>query len=405
MERNKNEISVRQTALMSVTAGVCVANIYYNQPLLKDMADSFHTSERIIGNMAVLAQAGYGLGLFFLTPLGDKMNRRKLILLLQWLLVLALLGMTFSNNLHVTIAMSLLVGIFSVAAQVILPMAAHLSPHNKGRTVGTIFMGILTGVLAARVFSGFIAEWLSWRYVYGIAAAMVLATSVVLYRSLPDITAVFNGSYPDLLRSTLKQLKRFPLLRQTAFLGALMFGVFCSFWTTLTFYLSGTPFRYTTDQIGLFGVLAIFSALLAPMFGKLADQGDANRSRLLAVMLVIGAIVISYFYPDTLWTVVIAVLMLDLGVQAVQVTNVAVIYTLDETAHSRINTIYMTSYFLGGAVGTYSGLLFWQWGKWNAVCLQLLIFSIAGFILLVINKASISLSVKVKDIILKPKTV
>lgn len=405
MERNKNEISVRQTALMSVTAGVCVANIYYNQPLLKDMADSFHTSERIIGNMAVLAQAGYGLGLFFLTPLGDKMNRRKLILLLQWLLVLALLGMTFSNNLHVTIAMSLLVGIFSVAAQVILPMAAHLSPHNKGRTVGIIFMGILTGVLAARVFSGFIAEWLSWRYVYGIAAAMVLATSVVLYRSLPDITAVFNGSYPDLLRSTLKQLKRFPLLRQTAFLGALMFGVFCSFWTTLTFYLSGTPFRYTTDQIGLFGVLAIFSALLAPMFGKLADQGDANRSRLLAVMLVIGAIVISYFYPDTLWTVVIAVLMLDLGVQAVQVTNVAVIYTLDETAHSRINTIYMTSYFLGGAVGTYSGLLFWQWGKWNAVCLQLLIFSIAGFILLVINKASISLSVKVKDIILKPKTV
>ncbi|MBL7736943.1 MAG: MFS transporter [Chitinophagaceae bacterium] len=405
MERNKNEISVRQTALMSVTAGVCVANIYYNQPLLKDMADSFHTSERIIGNMAVLAQAGYGLGLFFLTPLGDKMNRRKLILLLQWLLVLALLGMTFSNNLHVTIAMSLLVGIFSVAAQVILPMAAHLSPHNKGRTVGIIFMGILTGVLAARVFSGFIAEWLSWRYVYGIAAAMVLATSVALYRSLPDITAVFNGSYPDLLRSTLKQLKRFPLLRQTAFLGALMFGVFCSFWTTLTFYLSGTPFRYTTDQIGLFGVLAIFSALLAPMFGKLADQGDANRSRLLAVMLVIGAIVISYFYPDTLWTVVIAVLMLDLGVQAVQVTNVAVIYTLDETAHSRINTIYMTSYFLGGAVGTYSGLLFWQWGKWNAVCLQLLIFSIAGFILLVINKASISLSVKVKDIILKPKTV
>ncbi len=403
MERGKNEISGWQTVLMSVTAGVCVANIYYNQPLLKDMAGSFHTNERIIGNMAVLAQAGYGLGLFFLTPLGDKMNRRKLILLLQWLLVVSLLGMTFSNNLHLTMAMSLLVGIFSVAAQVILPMAAHLSPHNKGRTVGIIFMGILTGILAARVFSGIIAEWLNWRYVYGIAAAMVLATSVVLYRSLPDITAVFNGSYPDLLRSTLKQLKRFPLLRQTAFLGALMFGVFCSFWTTLTFYLSGEPFRYTTDQIGLFGVLAIFSALLAPMFGKLADQGGANRSRLLAVMLVIGAIVISDFYPGTLWTVVIAVLMLDLGVQAIQVTNVAVIYTLDETAHSRINTIYMTSYFLGGAVGTYSGLIFWQWGKWNAVCLQLLIFSIAGFILLAINKSPRSLSLKAGNKLIKSK--
>ncbi|WP_333621084.1 MFS transporter [Sphingobacterium multivorum] len=393
MERKKSEISARQTILMSVTAGICVANIYYNQPLLKEMADSFHTSERTVGNMAVLAQGGYGLGLFFLTPLGDKMNRRTLILLLQWLLVLALLGMTFSNKLHLTMVMSLLAGIFSVAAQVILPMAAQMSPHHKGKIVGIIFMGILTGILAARVFSGFIAKWLSWHYVYGIGAAMVLATSLVLYRSLPDSTAVFKGSYPDLLRSTLQQLKRFPLLRRTALLGGLMFGVFCSFWTTLTFYLSGTPFRYSTDQIGLFGVLAIFSALLAPMFGKLADQGSANRSRLLAVMLVIGAIAISYFYRGQLWAVVVAVLLLDLGVQAVQVTNVAVIYTLDETAHSRINTVYMTSYFLGGALGTYSGLFFWQWGQWNAVCLQLLIFSVMGFILL-LNKTPVSLSLK-----------
>ncbi|KMQ65303.1 MFS transporter [Chryseobacterium sp. FH2] len=393
MEREKSEISAWQTILMSVTAGVCVANIYYNQPLLKDMADSFHTNERMIGNMAVLAQAGYGLGLFFITPLGDKMNRRKLILLLQWLLVLALLGMTFSDSLHVTMAMSLLVGIFSVAAQVILPMAADLSPHNKGKIVDIIFMGILTGILAARVLSGFIAEWLSWRYVYGIAAPMVLATSIVLYKSLPDIPAVFKGSYPDLLRSTLQQLKRFSVLRRTALLGGLMFGVFCSFWTTLTFYLSGTPFRYSTDQIGLFGVLAIFSALLAPMFRLLADRGGANRSRLLAVMLVICAIIVSYGFPGLLWAALVAVLLLNLGVQAVQVTNVAVIYTLDETAYSRINTVYMTSYFLGGALGTYSGLFFWQWGQWSAVCLQLLIFSLVGFIQL-LHKVPLPLSLK-----------
>ncbi len=241
-----------QLATMTVAAGIIVANIYYNQPLLKDMARELHVDERRIGYISVLTQTGYALGLFFLTPLGDKMRRKRLILYLLTLLILALTGMALARGLAAIYIMCLLTGTTAVIAQVILPMAAGMDPENKGRNVGIIFTGILTGILAARVFSGYIATWLNWRWVYGISAGMVLVTGIFLQRVLPDMPRTFDGTYAQLLRSTLQQVKRFALLRRTAALGALVFGIFCSFWTTLTFHLSGAPFHYSTAIIGLF---------------------------------------------------------------------------------------------------------------------------------------------------------
>lgn len=386
MSSSKNQLSKSQIALMSATAGICVANIYYNQPLLSDMAKSLHTSESAIGNTAVWAQAGYGIGLFFITPLGDILNRRKLILILQLLLCVALIGNALAPSIPLLLLCSVFIGLFSVAAQVILPMAAFLSPENKGKVVGIIFTGILSGILAARVFSGFIADWLNWRDVYFIAACLVFISSIFLYRSLPNINPVFNGNYKSLLSSTIYQLKRFSLLRNTALLGALMFGVFCSFWTTLTFHLSAAPFNYNTDIIGLFGILAIVSALLAPYFGKLADKGGTTKSRLIAIGLVIIAALLSLLFSNFLWSMICAVLLLDLGVQAVQVTNVAIIYGLDESAHSRINTVYMTAYFIGGSLGTFTGLHCWKAGGWHFVCVQLLVLSLIAFILPFMNR-------------------
>ncbi|WP_036601008.1 MFS transporter [Olivibacter sitiensis] len=380
MEGEKG-LTAYQTGIMAVSAGICVANIYYIQPLLHDIASGLHVSDSAMGSAAVLAQVGYGIGLLFITPLGDKVNRRKLILLLQLILVFALLGMTFSKGLSTILAMSLLIGFLSVAAQVILPLAAFLSVKNKGRTVGNIFTGILAGILAARVFSGFVADWLGWRYVYGLAAGLVFVSSVLLYRALPDVPVLFKGTYSGLVKSTLQQVTRFPLLRHTALLGGLMFGAFCSFWTNLTLHLSGSPFYYSTDTIGLFGILAIASVLLAPVFGKLADKGVPRLSQLMGIIIVIAGIVFTLIFPNSLWAILLAVLLLDIGVQAVQVTNVAVIYTLDEHAHSRINTVYMTSYFLGGALGTFTGLLCWKAGGWQAVCIQLLLLAVSGALL------------------------
>jgi predicted MFS family arabinose efflux permease len=370
---------------MAIAAGICVANLYYNQPILAAIAHTFHTSEGAAGIISVMAQAGYGVGLFFITPLGDKTNRKRLILVLQLVLFLVLICVCFVNQLSGLYFLNLLIGLLAVAAQVILPMAATLDNQNRGRTVGFIFTGILIGILAARVFSGYIADWFGWKYVYGISAVMVLFTALLMYFNLPDVRTQFSGNYGQLLKSTLLQAKRFPVLRRTALLGALVFGVFCSFWTTLTFHLSGPPFYYHPDTIGLFGILAIGGALLAPVFGKLADKGNPARSQVLTVILILISVLFLKMLPYNLISIIIAVLLLDIGVQATQVTNIATIYSLDPVAHSRINTVYMTSYFIGGAVGTFAGVQCWRIGGWSLVSWQLLLWSFLALLIAIGN--------------------
>lgn len=366
-----------QIGVMSATAGICVANIYYNQPILNEIAATFHTDAGRVGIISVLAQAGYGLGLF-ITPLGDKANRKSLILGLQLALIVVLGAMAFSANITMLCIMSLLVGLLAVAAQVILPMAATLDRDNRGKTVGVIFTGILIGILGARVFSGYISEWFGWRYVYGISAGLVLAAVMAVQVSLPGTKPIFEGNYAKLLQSTIFQFRRFALLRRTALLGALVFGTFCSFWTTLTFHLGAPPFNYGSDIIGLFGILAIGGAILAPIFGKRADRGGAARSQLISVTMMLMALALVCLFPYSVAAFIVAVLLLDVGVQATQVTNIALIYTLDEAANSRINTVYMTSYFLGGAVGTWSGIQCWKYGGWPMVTAQLFVWTLAA---------------------------
>ncbi|GAB3045626.1 MFS transporter [Spirosoma pulveris] len=382
---NSKTLTPGQIAIMAVSAGVCVANIYYNQPILPHIARTFQATENEVGRVAVLAQAGYGVGLFFLTPLGDKLNRKRLMLLLQVLLVIALGCMALASSLLLVNMMSFFIGLFAVSVQIIVPMAASLARENRGRVVGIIFTGILIGVLFARVFSGFIAEWFGWRYVYGISAGMVGVVALALQLSLPDVQSAFTGSYGQLISSTLAQIGRFPLLRNTALLGALVFGTFCSFWTTLTFHLSGPPFQYQTGTIGLFGLLAIGAALLAPVFGKQADKGNALKIRLFMASLLILSVLIVKVFPFSATAFIITVLLLDLGAQSIQVTNTALIYTLDSTAHSRINTVYMTSYFIGGAIGTFVGIQAWAWGGWNLVTWQLLLWSSLAMLALLLG--------------------
>ena len=367
-------LSKSQIGIMAVAAGVCVANIYYNQPILKDIGASFQRTAGDTGIIAVFSQAGYGLGLFFLTPLGDKINRKKLILSFQVLLIGALICMALAKTFFLVCVMSLLIGLFAVSAQVILPMAASLEKNNRGKTVGIIFTGVLIGILAARVFSGYITHWLGWRYVYGISAGAVGLVALLIHFSLPDVRPAFSGNYGALLSSTLLQIKRFAVLRRTALLGALIFGAFCSFWTTLTFQLGGPPLSYTPDKIGLFGILAIGGALLAPVFGKLADKKNPAVFQVFTVAMIIAGILLVKYFPFNLWSLILSVLLLDIGVQATQVMNITTIYSLDHTANSRINTVYMTTYFLGGAIGTYAGIRSWNLGGWEMVTWQLLLW-------------------------------
>ena len=362
--------------LMAIAAGITVANIYYNQPILKEMALSLHASDAEIGRVSMFAQIGYGLGMFFLIPMGDMVNRKKLILLLMGCLTVVLLLMVLSKGVVLVWLLSLLIGICSAPAQIILPMAASLDKVNRGKTVGIVFSGILVGILGSRVISGFITDWFGWRYVYGISAVMVLTITVLLKLYLPDVKHKFTGSYLQLLKSTLALVAEHKILRQSAILGAFTFGIFCSFWTTVTFYLSGPAFNFHADTIGLFGIVAIGGALVAPYFGKLADKGNTRRSLLITVGMIICSLVLLKVLPLSVTAMVIAIFVLDIGVQATQITNFARIYSLDENSHSRLNTIYMTTYFIGGGIGTFFGLLCWKHGGWELSTWQMLIWSV-----------------------------
>lgn len=371
--------------LMAAAAGVIVANIYYNQPILKEIALSLQVSESQIGKISMLSQLGYGLGMFFLLPLGDKVNRKKLILLLCSLLVLTLFFITLTSSLTVLYILSFFVGLFSTPAQIILPMAATLGKDNRGKNVGVVFSGILVGILGARVLSGFITELLGWRYVFGISSGMVLIVTLLLKFYLPEVASKFKGSYLSLLKSTLALVSEYCVLRQAALLGAFTFGVFCSFWTTLTFHLSGPPLNYNSGIIGLFGLIAIGGALVAPYFGKLADKGNVQRSLVITVSMIIGSIVLIKVFPYSIPVLILSVFFLDIGVQATQITNFTRIYSLHEEAHSRMNTIYMTTYFIGAAVGTYFGLLSWKLGEWDMATWQMLLWSIIALVIVIFS--------------------
>ena len=384
------ELNVKRSAmvipLMAVAAGVMVANIYYNQPILKEMGISVHTSESEIGRIAMLSQLGYGLGMFFLLPLGDKLRRKYLIIGLAALLVITLILVAIAQSFLVLSILSFFIGLFSVPAQIILPMAATLGKENRGKTVGTVFSGILVGILGARVISGLIAQWLGWRYVYGISAGMVTITAVMLYFFLPDIKPNFKGSYGSLLKSTIALVGEYSILRQAALLGSFTFGVFCSFWTTLTFHLSTAPLNYNAGSIGLFGLVAIGGALVAPFFGKLADKGNTYKSLLITVSLIIVSIILIKLFPLSIPVLIFSIFFLDIGVQATQITNFTRIYSLHEHAHSRLNTIYMTTYFIGAAVGTYFGLLSWKLGKWDLSTWQMLIWSFLALFVVIYSE-------------------
>lgn len=372
--------------LMAVAAGVCVANIYYNQPILKEMAATLGASDAEIGRTAMLSQLGYGLGMFFLIPLGDMVNRKKLILGLLFSLFLSLVLMTQAASIWLVWILSLLIGIFSAPAQIILPMAASLDKVNRGKTVGIVFSGILVGILASRVLSGFVTDWLGWRYVYGISAMMVITVTVLLKLYLPNVKNSFTGSYIDLIRSTITLVRKYRLLREAAILGAFTFGIFCSFWTTVTFYLHSPVFGFHADTIGLFGIVAIGGALVAPYFGKLADKGKTRQSLMITVSMIILSLVLLKVFPGSVLFIVIAVFILDIGVQATQITNFARIYALDESAQSRLNTVYMTTYFLGGGIGTFFGLLCWKQGGWPLSTWQMLVWSLAALLLVLFAK-------------------
>ncbi|WP_304035605.1 MFS transporter [Mesonia mobilis] len=362
--------------VMAVGAGLVVANNYYNQPLLNLMAKSFQVSEAAVSNIPLFTQLGYAFGLLFIIPLGDKFNRKKLILFDFIAIISSLLIAAISPSLLVLTIASFCIGFSSVVPQLFVPMAAQLAkPNDKGRAIGIVMSGLLIGILGSRSISGYVGEYLGWRSMYFIASGIMLLYALVLVFKLPSLTSDFKGSYAKLMQSLWKYFKAEPSVRLAALRGGLGFAGFSAFWTTLVFLMEDN-FNYGSGIAGMFGVLGIGGALAATWAGKLSDKMNKNRLITIATLVMVLAWGVFEFSGNSIIGLVIGVIFIDMGLQSLHITNQNIIFSKNPEARNRINTIYMVGYFIGGALGTTTGAYAWQWFQWSGVASLGLIYTI-----------------------------
>jgi predicted MFS family arabinose efflux permease len=303
-------------------------------------------------------------------PLGDKYNRRSLIFGLLLACSLLLGAVALAPNIYLLAIASFGVGATASAVHVIVPFAAHLSqPFERGRVVGIVMSGLLLGILTARTFSGLVGSWLGWRAVYWISATGMLVLAGVLRTQLPDSPASQAISFPDLARSLVRLVRQQSELRRAAFSGAMLFASFSVFWTTIVFRLAAPPYHYGASVAGLFGLVGAAGAGAAPLVGRLADKRGPRVVVLAGILITILSFVVLMFGAARLPVLILGVVLLDLGVQSSQVANQTRIYAIDANARSRLNTVYMFTYFCGGALGSYLAAICWSAGGWSAVCL------------------------------------
>jgi predicted MFS family arabinose efflux permease len=355
--------------LLALTCGAAVANLYYAQPLLDTIARAFSVSNSSAALLVAVSQGGYVVGLALLVPLGDLLERRRLIaatlLITSAVLAVAAVAPTFA----VFATATAIIGVTSVVAQIVVPMSSSLAAeHERGGVVGTVMSGLLIGILLARTISGVLAQVLGWRAVYVVAAVAMVLLAGVLRCALPQVPATERLRYPALLRSVLGLVREEPLLRQRMLLGATAFGCFSVLWTSLAFLLAGPPYHYGNATIGLFGLAGLAGALAAPVAGRLSDRGRGRIAMTGSIMVLLFSWVLLAFGKVSVLALICGIGMLDLGVQAMHISNQSAIYSLAGHARSRLTTAYMVAYFLGGVALSAATSALYASGGWGAVC-------------------------------------
>jgi predicted MFS family arabinose efflux permease len=372
--------------LFAVACGLSAANLYYAQPVLDTIAKGFGTSSGTAGLIVSFSQVGYAAGLALLVPVGDLVSRRRLIPLVMIVTAASLVVAAVSPDIGLLIGVSLIVGAGSVAAQILVPMAASLaSDERRGQVVGTVMSGLLIGILLARTISGIVAGVSSWRVVYVMAAVLTIAMAVVLGRNLPAEGDRPRISYKTLLGTAVKLLVTESLLRRRAVFGALGFAAFSVFWTTMAFVLAGPPYHYGDITIGLFGLVGAAGALCANFAGRWADRGLTKITTLVFAVCVGVSFLPLWAGRNHLAMMIIGILVLDVGVQGLQVTNQSMIYRLAPEARSRITSAYMVCYFAGGAIGSALGGSLYASHRWAGVCVLGAVIGIAATVAALID--------------------
>jgi predicted MFS family arabinose efflux permease len=356
-------------AIMAIASGVAVANIYYIQPLLADIGRTFQSSASAMGIVVTLGQLGFATGMLLFVPLGDVSERRRLIVVMLAGAALSLSAVATAQS-YAWIATSVFfVGAFSVTPQMFVPFAAHLAaPERRGRAVGLVISGLVIGILASRAVSGYIGATLGWRSMYWIASAATVALALVSASSLPRSAGGSRLTYGRLLRSLWHLTGSEPVLRESSLAGAMLFGAFTAFWSMLTFRLEMPPLHYGSRMAGLLSLVGLAGACSAPIAGRLADRINPRTNVQVGLAATAFAFVIFATAGHTLWGLVAGIIVLDAAVQAAHVTNLSRVHSLAPGARNRLTTVYMTTFFLGGAAGSALGAYAWQRWQWQGVC-------------------------------------
>ncbi|WJK07948.1 MFS transporter [Pseudomonas fluorescens] len=356
--------------LFAIACGLAVGNVYYAQPLLDAMADAFGLSPGSIGIVMTLTQVGYGLGLLLLVPLGDLLNRRRLIVTQTLLSAAALLMIALASNSAWLLIGVTLTGLLAVVTQVLVAYAATLAvPAQRGKVVGVITSGIVVGILLARTVAGGMADLAGWRSIYLLSAGLTLVMAALLFRVLPkDEDVRPTTRYVALIASVFSLFREEPVLRQRAILALLTFASAMVLWTPMVLPLAAPPLSLSHSEIGLFGLAGAAGALAAARAGHLADRGLGQWVSGLSLLLMLGSWLPIALTQSSLWALLLGVITLDLGLQAVHVTSQSMIYSVRPEAQSRLTAGYMLFYSIGSALGSIASTAMYAWAGWPGVC-------------------------------------
>lgn len=373
-------LSLPVLLLMAVAAGLCAGSNYFNQPLLHSIAVNLRVSDAAAALTVTLGQVAYACGLLLLVPLGDKLERRGLAVGLMLLASSGLFLSGFASSLGMLIAGTAMTGLFSVAAQTLVPMAATLSdPQRSGRAVGLMMSGLLTGILAARSVAGLLSAAGGWHTVYRVAGVAMVAVAAVLWFVLPTSRNPAPQSYVRTLRSLGTLLRKHPRLRSRSLIGALTFASVSVLFSTMALLLSGPDHGMSDVQIGLVGLVGVAGALMASVAGRLGDRGWVQQTTAVSVLLMALGWGLLWAGGADLGWFLLGILVVDIALPGVHISNQNVIYRLEPEARSRINAVYMSSYFAGAAAGSALGALAWRHGGWGAACaLGMALAAVAG---------------------------
>ncbi|MBL4933069.1 MFS transporter [Clostridium paridis] len=385
--QNGFKLSPFLIVVMAAACGITVANLYYIQPLLAEIARFFYVTQGSIGFVAMLTQVGYAIGMLFLLPLADIREKRTLIVTMLIFAAMSLVLMFLSHNIAVVAVAAFAIGFTSVVPQLIVSLAAQLAnPKERGEIIGSVMSGLLIGILLSRTFSGIVGKYFGWRIVYLIAAIMMLILALALKNILPRSEPISKMKYGELFKSMHYLIKTEPVLREASINGAMMFAAFSAFWTTLSFLLESPYYNMGSEVAGLFGLVGVTGALAAPIVGKIADKKSPRFTIGIGMIIVTSAYICFTALGFKLWGLIIGVILLDLGVQSCQISNQARVHALSEEARNRINTVFMVSYFIGGSLGSYLGSLSYAHFGWYGVCFIGIITQLIAIIIHKIRK-------------------